>query len=274
MYLAHVIASCRCYSKWSVKAEYLPLLWHINYTEWVIWSTRVPSWLSVNRDDSDLCRRRWSGSSFDRAATNSTVPDLDLPNMYTYRLDCSLEGFICIFIRKRRRQQIFCGASRESITKSLSPCIAVMEQNIYFVFIPFLNCFLMCKSELQFQQGEHGCNPKYNRRRVDWELESHLFFFSLIFKKLIKFQAPTYHAIVCPTYWMRLQEFCGTDQVKLLAICTYLFIHLVLIDQISYFIFPADRFSVCAFLVWANQFLVSFSDLDEAALHHLHTSEP
>lgn len=66
----------------------------------------------------------------------------------------------------------------------------------------------MCKSELRFQQGERGCytNPKYSRRRVDPELESHLFlavfFFFLIFiNKVSNADLSVLRlAVVCPTY--------------------------------------------------------------------------
>lgn len=136
-------------------------------------------------DNSDSCLRYWCGSRFDGAATHSTIPDLDHPNMYTVRLDCCLEGFICIFIRKKRRQQIFFCASRESNTKSLSPCVGVREQNIYFVFIPFLNCGLMCKSELRFQQGKSGFKISPKIQLAQSELSLNLIcccFFFFFFK--------------------------------------------------------------------------------------------
>lgn len=147
------------------------LLWHINYSERAAWSAPPPAQLPVNANDSESC---FHASRFDRAATHSAIPDLDHPNMYTRRLHCSLEGLICIFIRKKRKLQIFCGASREWGTKSLSPRAGAIEQNIYFVFIPFLNCVLMCKSELPFQQGKSGFNVRPKIRLAQSELSARI----------------------------------------------------------------------------------------------------
>lgn len=146
-------------------------------------------------------------------------PDLDHPDMYTYILNCSLEGLICIFIRKKRKQQIFSGASRESSTKSLSPHVGAIEQNIYFVFIPFLNCGLMCKSELPFQQGKSGFNTRPKIQLAQRGLSARI---SSVFIVLFCFLNKVSNtnssllclAVVCPTYWTCSKEFCRAVQVK------------------------------------------------------------
>lgn len=144
--------------------------------------------------------------------------------MYTYRLHGRLEGLICIFIRKKGKQQIFRGASREWNTKRLSPRAGAREQNIYFVFIPFLNCGLMCKSELPFQQGKSGVNVRPKIQLAQSELSARIssgFFFFLLLLLLFFLNKVSNSnssllclAGVCPTYSTRSQEFCGADQVK------------------------------------------------------------